>query len=80
MQASPASKGLKVPSFMIHPFQRPFRYELLLKGWNIMYHRGKFLSLLVYYVEYIKHLPKDHPDLINAKGKKISCSILGSLI
>ena len=72
IQSNPASKGLKVPSFMIHPVQRIPRYELLLKGvFNIWNMYVMEIAIVFLCVEYVKHLPKDHPDLVNAKGNNI---------
>ena len=29
------------------------------------------IAIVFLCVEYVKHLPKDHPDLVNAKGNNI---------
>ena len=70
LQYSPAGKGCRVPSFMVRPIHRVPRYKLLLESesFTIAVHaHGQLLIIL--FIEYIKYLPKDHPDLLNAKGK-----------
>ena len=66
---------------MVRPIHRVPRYKLLLESelFIITAHaHGELLIIL--FIEYIKYLPKDHPDLVNANGMiRFHCSNLLTL-
>ena len=73
LQSSRSLKGDHVPSFMILPIQRVPRYKLLLEGvvYTACQTHMYFISYSVSFtfIDYLKHLPEGHPDIVNTKGK-----------